>query len=446
MRYQPIDSKLFVTNRKRFTEKMKPNSLAIFNANDIMPTNADAALPFKQNSDLFWMSGVDQEESVLVVFPDCKHEQHREVLFLKETSAEIAIWEGAKLTKDQAFEVSGVKTVYWIGQLENILNIMMAEVQNVYLNTNEHLRASSEVETRDARFNKGLKDKYPGHGYERSAPFLHELRSIKDDLEVEAMSTACGITEKALRRVLEFTKPGVKEYEIEAEITHEFLRNGSRGHAYEPIIASGFSACVLHYITNDQECKDGEVLLMDFGAEYGNYASDLTRSIPVNGRFTDRQKDVYNAVLRVFKEGKQMLRAGTFLDDYRTPTDEDRSDLFHKEVGKLMESELVGLGLLDKADIQNQDPKAPAYKKYFMHGTSHYLGLDVHDVGLWNTTMQPGMVFTCEPGIYIREENLGIRIENDILVTDGDPIDLMDSIPIEVEEIEEIMNTQAVPA
>lgn len=440
MKYLPIDSQLFIENRNRFVKELKPNSLAVFNSNDIMPTNADGTLPFRQNNDIFYLSGVDQEESVLVLFPDAQNNDFKEVLFLKETSFEIAIWEGAKLSKEQAFDVSGIKTVYWLSEFEMVFNKMMAEAENVYLNANEHLRAATEVDTRDVRFTKLMKERYPLHNYKRSAPILHRLRAIKSDEEVKQIQTACNITEKGLRRVLEICKPGIMEFEIQGELTGLFLKNRSRGHAYEPIIASGFDACVLHYIDNEKACKDGDMLLMDFGAEYANYASDLTRTIPVNGRFTQRQKDVYNAVLRVFRAASKLLVPGTILDDYRNPPDGATGLLYHREVGKMMEAELIGLGLLDKTDVKNQDPNNPLYKKYFMHGTSHYLGLDVHDVGLWNCPMEAGMVFTCEPGIYIREENMGVRIENDILITADGPKDLMANIPIEVEEIEDLMN------
>lgn len=428
MKYLDIDQILFIDNRKKFVPHLKPKSLAVFNSNDILPTNADGTLPFRQNNDLFYLSGIDQEESVLVLFPDSFHEHHREILFLRETNEEIAIWEGAKLSKEQAKNVSGIKTIYWLSDFERVFKSLMSEAQNIYLNTNEHLRAGTEVETRDARFMKKCKADFPLHHYERSAPIMHKVRSIKHPLEVELLQVACDITEMGFRRILNFIKPGVMEFEIEAELIHEFIRNRSRGFAYTPILASGFNANVLHYIENNQQCKDGDVILMDFGAEYANYASDLTRCVPVNGRFTPRQKAVYNAVLNVMKEAKNMLRPGTFIHEY------------HKEVGKIMEKELIGLGLLSADEVRKQDPEKPLYKRYFMHGTSHYLGLDVHDVGLWTEPFQPGMVFTCEPGIYIREENLGIRLENDILVTAGSPIDLMAKIPIEAEEIEELMN------
>lgn len=430
MKYTPLNKSLYIKNRAKFVTLMKPGTLAIFNSNDIMPTNADGTMPFRQNNDLLYLSGIDQEESILVIFPDSKDGKHKEILFLKETSELIAIWEGHKYTKEEATEQSGIATIYWLTDLERVLKSLMSEAEGVYLNSNEHLRASIVVETRDVRFAKWLQEKYPLHARLRSAPIMHQLRAIKEPEEIEAMQTACNITEKAFRRVLGFLKPGVMEYEIQAEIQHEFLRNRSRGPAYESIIASGYSACVLHYIENNRECKDGDLILFDFGAEYANYSSDLSRTIPVNGKFTPRQKDVYNADLRVMKEAIKMLVPGTNLAEY------------HKEVGKLMESELLGLGLMSKTDIANQDPNWPAYKKYFMHGTSHYLGLDTHDVGTWEADMkiQPGMVFTCEPGIYIPDENMGIRIEDDILVTKDGNFNLMKNIPKEVEEMEELMN------
>lgn len=428
MKYQAISKELFEYNRNKFYKSLNQKSMAIFCSNDQMPTNADGTMPFKQNSDLFWLSGVDQEDSKLIVFPDCNNSKHREILFLKETSELIAIWEGAKLTKEQAFQTSGIRTVYWNTQFETVLDELMSEAQNVYLNSNEHSRASSIVETQTDRFNDWCKNKYPKKDYLKSAPIMHELRALKHEIEIQLMQQACNITEKGFRRVLGFIKPGVMEYEIEAEFNHEFLINRSKGFAYEPIIASGRNACVLHYIDNNKSCKDGEVILMDVGAEYANYASDMTRCLPVNGRFSKRQKEVYNAVLRVMKKAASLLTPGTMLNDY------------HKEVGLIMQSELLGLGLIDQHDIDKQDPKNPAYRKYFMHGTSHFLGLDVHDVGLWDKPIQEGMVFTCEPGIYILEENLGIRLENDLLITKNQPFDLMSNIPIEANEIEDLMN------
>ena len=371
MKYHRISKDLYIKNRAKFTSAMLPNSVAIFNSNDIFPISADSTMPFQQHRDILYLSGVDQEESILVIYPDAFNPIHKEMLFLKETNETIAIWEGEKLSKDGAFETSGIKTVFWLPQFETILKTILAQADNIYINTNEHTRASTIVETREDRFIKKLKKEYPAHTYKKSAPIMHRLRSVKEKEEIELMQNACNITEKGFRRILPFIKPGVMEYEIEAELMHEFLRNRSKGFAYTPIIGSGKSACVLHYIENNNECKDGEVILMDFAAEYGNYASDLTRCVPVGGRFTERQRDVYNSVLRVKKGAEKLLIPGRLLVDY------------HVEVGKLMEEELLGLKLISTDDIKNQDPNWPAYKKYFMHGTSHFIGLDTHDVGLW---------------------------------------------------------------
>ena len=422
MKYHSIPSKFFIENRKRFVKELKPGALAVFNSNDIMPTNADGSMMFIQNADLFWLSGVDQEESILVIFPDSKLPEHREILFLKETNEHIAIWEGAKLTKEGAEQVSGIKTVYWLSQFKQVFHALMTEAQIVCLNTNEHTRAFVEVETRDARFVKWCLEKYPMHNHIRVAPLMHKLRAIKSKEEIELLQQACNITEKGFRRLLNFVKPGVWEYEIEAELIHEFVRNRSRGFAYGPIIASGFNACVLHYVDNNKQCKAGDIILLDVAAEYANYASDLTRCLPVSGKFTKRQKNVYDAVLRVMRGATAMLKVGNNIIDY------------HEAVGKLMEKELIQLNLLKLSDVKKQDPKNPAYKKYFMHGTSHFLGLDVHDVGDRYRKFEAGMVFTCEPGIYIREENLGIRLENDILITKNGNTDLMKNIPIEAGE------------
>jgi Xaa-Pro aminopeptidase len=386
-------------------------------------------MPFQQHRDIFYLSGVDQEESVLVLFPTASNPAHREVLFLRETNETIAIWEGEKLTKAKAFETSGIKTVYWLNQFPTIFKQLMAEAQGIYLNTNEHLRAKTEVQTREDRFIQQVKTEYPAHQVYKSASILHKTRSIKESVELALMQTACDITDKGFRRILDFVKPGVWEYEIEAEFAHEFLRNRSQGFAYTPIIASGKNACVLHYIENNKQCQDGDVILLDVGAEYANYSSDLTRCIPVNGRFTSRQKAVYNAVLHVKKEATKLLVPGTIMAEY------------HKQVGNLMEEQLVNLGLISVEDIKNQDAAWPAYKKYFMHGTSHFLGLDTHDVGLWNEPIQANMVFTVEPGIYIPEEGLGIRLEDDVVVqASGEPFNLMRNIPLEAEQIEELMN------
>lgn len=430
MKYDRIESSLYIKNRKKFTERMEPGSVAVFNSNDIYPVSADSTMPFQQHRDILYLSGVDQEESILVLFPNATNPAHREVLFLKETSEHIAIWEGEKLTKQAAYETSGIKTVYWLQQFPSIFKQLMAEAIGIYLNTNEHLRASTEVETREDRFIKKVKADYPAHQVHKSAPIMHKIRSVKESVELELMQKACKITEAGFKRLLGFIKPGVWEYEIEAELAHEFLRNRSKGFAYTPIVASGKNACVLHYIENNQQCKDGDVILLDVGAEYANYSSDLTRCVPVNGRFNTRQKAVYNAVLHVKKEAEKLLVPGTIMADY------------HKQVGHLMEEQLVNLGLITTQDIANQKPEWPAYKKYFMHGTSHFLGLDTHDVGLWHEPIQAGMVFTCEPGIYIPEEGLGIRLEDDLVVQEsGFPFNLMKDIPLEVEEIEELMNS-----
>ncbi len=347
---------------------------------------------------------------------------------MKETSQEIAIWEGEKLTREQASEVSGVQNVQWLGNFEGILREVMEEAEYVYLNTNEHLRAEDIVETRDDRFRKWIQYRYPLHRYRRSAPLMRHIRAVKSNIEIDLMAQACAITEKGFRRILPFIEPGVKEFEVEAELIHEFMRNRSRGFPYEPIVASGPNACVLHYTHNNGVCRDGDLMLMDFGAEYANYASDMTRCVPVNGRFSERQREVYNAVRRVQKEAIGMLRPGTYLNEYQA------------EVGQKVEEELIGLGLLDRKDVDEQDKNNPLYKKYFMHGTSHHIGLDVHDVGTKRRALEEGMVLTCEPGIYIREEGIGVRLENDVVVTNGDPMDLMKDVPIEVEEIEELMN------
>ncbi len=427
MKYTAIDNSLYINNRKNFVKHLKPNSVAVFNSNDLMPTNADGLMPFRQNNDLLYLSGVDQEESILVIAPNASNPKHREILFVKETSELIAIWEGAKLDKEAATKQSGVQTICWLTDFENIFHSLVTEAEHIYLNQNEHLRAIVTVETRDGRFRKDCKAKYPDHEYERLAPIMRKLRPIKSQLEIDTIQHACNITEKGFRRLLNFVKPGVKEYEIEAELAHEFLMNRSRGFAYEPIIASGASACVLHYVDNNKECKAGDVILLDIGAEYANYASDMTRCIPVSGKFTPRQKDVYNAVLRVMKGATAMLVPGTLHNDY------------HDEVGRLMENELIGLGLLDKDAVANQDPKSPLYKKYFMHGTSHHMGLDVHDVEERNRPFEVGMILTVEPGIYIPEEDLGIRLENDVLITENGQLDLMGNIPLEADEIEALM-------
>jgi len=430
MKYHPIDNQLFIKNRKNFMKQMKAKSLAVFNSNDIYPISADSTLPFEQHRDIFYLSGVDQEESILVLFPDCPKSKHREILFLKETNDLIAVWEGEKLTKEAALKTSGIKTVYWLQDMGKIMFELMTQCDTVYINTNEHYRASVETETREDRFTKWLKDKYPAHTVAKSNPILQRLRSVKDQIEIDLIQQACDITEKGFRRVLEFVKPGVWEFEIEAEYMHEFLRNRSRKFAYTPIVASGNNANVLHYIENNQQCKAGDLILMDVGAEYANYSSDMTRTIPVSGKFTKRQKEVYNAVNQVKDAATKMLVPGALWEPY------------HVEVGKLMTSELLGLKLIDKADVKNEDPDWPAYKKYFMHGTSHHMGLDTHDYGILTEPMKANMVFTVEPGIYIPEEGFGIRLEDDVVIQEkGEPYNLMRNIPIEIEEIEELINS-----
>jgi Xaa-Pro aminopeptidase len=432
MRYEPVGKELFIRNRQRLLKEIEDSSIAVFNSNDIMPTNSDGTMGFRQNSDLFYLTGVDQEESILVMCPGYPDKKYREVLFLRETSEHIATWEGHKLTKEEAREVSGVETVLWVSEFPKLFNTMMVmgRVDAVYLNTNEHYRAEVTVDSRDSRFVKWCREKYPLHRYERAAPLMHKLRSVKQKREIELMQKACDITEAGFRRVMKFVKPGVKEYEIEAEYLHEFVRRGSRGFAYGPIVASGADNCVLHYVDNSKACKAGDVLLLDVAAEYANYNADLTRTIPVSGRFTKRQRQVYEAVLRVQREAIAMLRPGVVYFDY------------HREVQKIMESELIGLKLITKTDIKNQPSDKPAFSKYFMHGTGHQLGLDVHDVGNMFADMQEGMVWTVEPGIYIREEGLGIRIENNVVIKKNGVLDLMKNVPIEAEEIEEIMNTK----
>ena len=428
MKYEPLSTELFALNRKRFASRMKPESIAIFQSNDLMPRNGDQYFPFRQNSDLFYLSGLDQEETVVVIYPDCVKENFREIAFIKKTNNLIATWEGHKYSKEEAQNISGIQKIFWLDDMHNILNELILLAKRVYINENENDRYDSEVPSRNLRFAKQLKDRYPAHKYHRAQPILKKMAMRKAPLETQVIQQAINITESAFRRVLEFVKPGVKEYEVEAEVIHEFIRNRANGHAYQPIIASGKNACVLHYIENNQTCANGDMLLMDFGAEYANYAADLTRTIPVNGQFTTRQRTVYQSVLKVMKAATNLLVPGITIEEY------------HKEVGRMMESELLSLKLISKTDIKNQDPDWPAYKKYFMHGTSHHLGLDVHDLSNRYDPILAGMLFTVEPGIYIPEENMGIRLENNVLVTDHEPIDLMANIPIEIEEIEELMN------
>ena len=429
MKYEPISNELFVKNRKKFMAQMKPKSIAAFNSNDIYPIGADSTMPFEQHSDIFYLSGADQEETVLLLFPDAMDKKHREVLFVRETNDHIAVWEGAKLTKAQAMAVSGIETVYWLSDFDKVFFDLMTEADTIYFNTNEHYRQAVETQTREDRFIAKCKKDFPAHQWAKSNPILQQVRGVKEPEELELLQKACDITEKGFRRILKFTEPGVWEHELEAEYLHEFIRNRSKGFAYTPIIASGENANVLHYIENNQQCKDGDLILMDVGAEYANYSSDMTRTIPVNGRFTERQRAVYDAVLQVKNEATKLLVPGTIWAEY------------HKEVGKIMTSELLGLGLLDKADVQNENNDWPAYKKYFMHGTSHHIGLDTHDYGELKTPMKANMVFTVEPAIYIPDEGFGIRLEDDVVIQEkGEPYNLMQNIPIEAEEIEELMN------
>ncbi|MCF8319069.1 MAG: aminopeptidase P family protein [Sphingobacteriaceae bacterium] len=428
MKYNPPSANLFSTNRLNFAQRLKPKSIAIFNANDEQLRSGDQNFAFKQNPDLFYLSGIDQEQSILILFPDCPNPLYREVLFLRQTNDHIKVWEGHKYTKVGAQQASGIEQIYWLDEFWTVLQSIIHYAENIYLNTNENDRSVYEVPYRDLRFIQQLKERYPLHQYERSALILRDLRPIKSEIEVQLTKKACEITRDAFVRVLKFTKPGVSEYEIEAEIIHEFIRQRATGHAYNPIIASGPNANILHYNDNNQVCKAGDVILFDFGAEYANYNADMSRSIPVSGRFSPRQKEVYTAVLRVMRAATKLLVAGTIWNEY------------HNEVGRIMETELIGLGLLDKQAVAKQNPAAPLYKKYFMHGTSHHLGIDVHDFASRYKAFEVGNILTCEPGIYIPEEGLGIRIENNILITKNGNTDLMADIPVEVEEIEDIMN------
>lgn len=427
MRYAPIDSKLFIENRNRLKGHLLPNSLVVVNANDVLPTNADGSLPLVANSDLFYLSGVEQEQSILVIFPDADDEKHRELLFLRETSEELAIWEGHKLTKEEARQASGIQQIHWLQDFPRLFHRLMCECEHVYLNTNEHKRAVIETETRESRFVADTMRRYPLHDYQRLARAMHRLRVEKTETEVELIRKASQITKRGFERVLRKVKPGINETQIEAEFAYEFIRAGGR-FAYTPIIASGKNSNVLHYIANDQVCRSGDMLLLDVAANYANYNADMTRTIPVTGKFTRRQKQVYNAVLRVLRAASDGLRPGKLWKEWQ------------KEAEQLVEKECVDLGLLSTKDIKNQDPEKPAVKKYFMHGVGHPLGLDVHDVGLVTEPMQEGWVMTVEPAIYIPDEGFAVRLENDVVIRKGGNVDLMADIPIETAEIEEIMN------
>lgn len=426
MRYASIDPQLFVSNRLRLRELMLPNSLAVVNNNDILPTNADGSLILRPNSDLFYLSGVEQEESLLLLYPDAHDEKFREILFLRTPTPLMEIWEGHKLTKEEAIKISGVARVEWISDFPAIFHRLMCECDQVYLNSNEHKRAAIVVQSREARFVEDCIAKYPLHHYHRLARLMHRLRAVKSPAEIALIRKACDITEAGFRRVAQFVKPGVTETEIEAEFAHEFIRRGGQ-FAYSPIIAGGINACALHYIQNDAPCREGDLLLLDVAASYANYNSDLTRTIPVSGRFTRRQRQVYNAVLRVLRASSQLLTPGKLLKDWQ------------KESEQLIAAELVGLGLMKKSELTRIDSDHAVLKKYFMHGVGHPLGLDVHDVGITTEPIQPGWVMTCEPALYLRAEGFAVRLENDILVTKDGPLDLMASIPIEVDEIEQLM-------
>jgi Xaa-Pro aminopeptidase len=426
MRYEAISSDLFIRNRLKLEKKLKPNGLAIILSNDEMPRNGDQCFPYRQSSDMFYLTGLDQEKCILTLFPNHPIEAMREIIFIVKTNDLMVTWYGHKYTPEEAGRISGVKTIKWLDDFEGVLRELMARAHMVYLNQNENPRFTTEVMSRDLRFIQQLSNDFPLHSFERLAPLISDLRMVKEVEEVSQIIKACEITGSAFNRVLDFVKPGVMEYEVEAEITHEFIRNGANGHAYPPIIASGADTCILHYNSNDKKCWDGDLLLLDFGAEYANYAGDCSRTIPVNGKFTPRQRQVYEAVLRVLRKASRMLVPGTTIDKY------------HAEVCKIMEKELIGLGLFTAEDVANQDPANPLYFKYYMHGTSHFMGLDVHDVGTKQHTLAKGMVLSCEPAIYIPEEGIGIRLENDILV-DEEPLDLMVHIPIEPDEIEAMM-------
>ncbi len=426
MRYETIDKELFSANRSRLAGLLAPNSLVVVNANDIPPSNADGTAALTVNSDLFYLTGVEQEQSILLLYPDADDEKHRAILFLREPTKDMEIWEGHKLTKEEARQLSGIPDVLWLHEFPRLFHRLMCECEHVYLNTNEHKRAIIEVQSREARFVADTIRNFPLHDFRRLAPLLHQLRAVKSESEVQLIRKACEFTEAGFRRVLGFTHPGVREFEVEAEFIHEFTRLGGR-FAYQPIIASGLNACALHYLTNSAVCRKGELLLLDVGASYANYNSDMTRTIPVSGRFTRRQRRVYDAVLRVMRQCIRGLVPGKKLK------------LWQKEAEQLMEQELVDLGLITTKEIKQQTEDAPAFKRYFMHGVGHPIGLDVHDVGLTTKPVEAGWVMTVEPGIYIRQEGFAVRLENNVLITEQGPVDLMARIPVEAEEIELLM-------
>ncbi len=427
MKYSHISNSLFVKNRKKLSEKLKEKGIAIINSNDQMPRNGDQVFKYRQNSDFFYLTGIEQEKSILIINPDAKKDTNKEILFILKANKELEIWEGHKLTSEEATEISGIKNIKYISEFNSFLKDLLLENDNVFLNNNEYSKISTPIPYKDLRFIHELKEKYPLHKFNRLAPILTELRLIKEPEEIELMQKACDITIQAFHKVLKMVKHGIKEYEIEAEITSEFIRNGANGHAYDPIVASGKNNCVLHYVSNDKTCKDGELVLMDFGAEYANYSADTTRTIPVNGKFSERQKEVYNAVLRVMKKATSIMKVGMTINK------------INKQVNTFIEEELLNIGLANKKDFTNNKKKDIVRMKYFMHGNSHFMGLDVHDVGTKDTVFKAGMVLSCEPGIYIEEEGFGIRLENDILITEGEPIDLLANEPIEVDDIERLM-------
>ncbi len=431
MRYHPIDSNFFASNRKRFTTELMPKSIAIFHSNEQYPRNGDQYLPFRQQSDLFYLSGIEQEKTILVLAPEASEKQQREILFILKSDEELEQWEGHKLTVAEAQTISGIATVKYTDDFETVLRQLLVESRHIYLNYNEYPKFFTEVKDRNQRLGEELLSRYPLHSYERSAPILASLRLIKSETEIELLQKACNITEKAFKRVLKTVKPGIAEFEVQAEIDHEFTISRANGHGYQPIIASGANACALHYVTNNEICEDGDLLLFDFGAEYANYTADMSRTIPVTGKFSARQRACYEAVLKVQRELIKLYVPGSTIGK------------INDQANKLMEEEMIGLGLFSREQVENQKSDSPLYKRYFMHGTAHFLGLDVHDVGLKETILKPGMVLTCEPGIYIKEENIGIRLENDILVTENTPVDLMAHTPIEPDEIEALMDRES---
>jgi len=429
MRYEKIANDLFIGNRTRFVAEMKQNTIAILTSNDVKHNNADDVMGFAQNNDLFYLSGIDQEETILILYPEAFKKENREILFIRETNEHIKIWDGEKLTKDQATEVSGVTRVEWLQDFEKVLQLMAFEADGFYLGHNEHIkRVTKDQETQQDRMISWCKEKYPLHEYHRAAKITRKLRPVKSNEEIALIQRAADIGVDSFKRVLKACKPNMREFELEAELTYNMVRSGGSHHAFLPIVASGKNACALHYNTNDSICKDGDMILMDFGVCYANYNSDTTRCIPVNGKFSKRQKEVYASVLHCLKEGSKLLQVGTFPEDYE------------KEMARLVETELIRLGLLDAAEVANQNPEKPLYKKYFMHGTAHYLGLDVHDVGLYSRPFEEGMVLTCEPGIYIPEEGIGCRLEDDYLITSTGNINLTKAMPIEIDDIEQLMN------